>query len=127
MSTDGKRQMIAFAAVFPVADVGRSLAFFVERLGFGVEFKLGDPPEYAIIDREAVSLHLMPAARAPETRGHSSVYVFVADVDALHRELDGRGAPIEVAPTDFDYGMREMSVRDPDGNRLTFGCEVRRA
>jgi len=27
----------------------------------------------------------------------------------------------KAAPADFFYGMREMSVRDPDGNRLTFG------
>jgi hypothetical protein len=27
----------------------------------------------------------------------------------------------EAPPGDFFYGMREMSVRDPDGNRLTFG------
>ena len=126
MPADGKRQMIAFAAVFPVSDVARSLAFFVDRLGFGVEFKLGDPPEYAIIDREAVSLHLMPAGSAPETLGRSSVYVFVSDVDALHGELVGRGCPIEVPPEDFSYGMRETSVRDPDGNRLTFGCEAKR-
>jgi hypothetical protein len=29
-----------------------------------------------------------------------------------------------VPPTDFSYGMREMSVRDPDGNRITFGQQV---
>jgi hypothetical protein len=28
---------------------------------------------------------------------------------------------------DFDYGMREMSLRDPDGNRITFGQEVKAA
>ena len=37
------------------------------------------------------------------------------------------GCPIEVVPEDFSYGMREMSVRDPDGNRVTFGEEIKRA
>ena len=122
-----QRQLTAFAAVFTVADVGRALAFYTECLGFGVEFKMGDPPEYAIIDRDAVSLHLMPARRAPDTLGRSSIYVFTADVDALHRGLLGRDCPIEVAPQDFDYGMREMSVRDPDGNRITFGQAIERS
>jgi hypothetical protein len=45
----------------------------------------------------------------------------------LHDELRGRGCASEVAPADFSYGMREMSVRDPDGNRLTFGCEIKAA
>ena len=125
MTDPGTRQLLAFAAVFTVADVARSIAHYVDRLGFRVEFRLGDPPSYAIIERDALSLHLMPVRQAPETLGRSSVYVFVADVDALHDELRGRGGPIEVAPADFDYGMREFSVRDPDGNRLTFGCESR--
>ena len=42
----------------------------------------------------------------------------------VHGELQALGCPIEVPPTDFFYGMREMSVRDPDGNRITFGQEA---
>jgi catechol 2,3-dioxygenase-like lactoylglutathione lyase family enzyme len=120
-----QRQLTAFAAVFTVTDVARALAFYTERLGFGVEFKMGDPPEYAIVDREAVSLHLMPATRGPDALGTSSIYVFTADVDALYRELLAHDCPIEVAPEDFDYGMREMSVRDADGNRMTFGQAIK--
>jgi len=115
----------AFAAVFTVGDVAASLGFYLGRLGFPEHFRLGDPPSYAIVERDAVSLHLMPASEAPETRGRSSIYVFVADVDRLHAELQALGCPIEAPPTDFFYGMREMSVRDPDGNRITFGQEVK--
>ena len=114
----------AFAAVFTVGDVGASLGFFVDRVGFREHFRLGDPPSYAIVERDAVSLHLMPASEAPETCGRSSIYVFVDDVDQLHTELHALGCPIEVPPTDFFYGMREMSVRDLDGNRITFGQEA---
>jgi len=66
----------------------------------------------------------MPASEMHETRGRSSIYVFVTDVDRLHTELQDLGCPIEVPPADFFYGMREMSVRDPDGNRITFGQPV---
>ena len=111
----------AFAAVFTVRDVGASLGFFLGRLGFREHFRLGDPPSYAIVERDAVSIHLMPASEAPESRGRSSIYVFVADVDRLHGELQALGCPIEAPPADFFYGMREMSVRDSDGNRITFG------
>ena len=114
----------AFAAVFTVADVAASLGFYLGRLGFREHFRLGDPPSYAIVERDAVSLHLMPASEAPETCGRSSIYVFVDDVDQLHTELHALGCPIEVPPTDFFYGMREMSVRDLDGNRITFGQEA---
>jgi catechol 2,3-dioxygenase-like lactoylglutathione lyase family enzyme len=117
-------QLRAFAAIFPVSDVARSIAFFIDMLGFDEEFKYGDPLDYAIVDRDAVSLHLMRVTNDLPMIGRSSIYVFVADVDALHEEISGHGCTIEVAPQDFPYGMREMSVRDPDGNRVTFGQEV---
>jgi catechol 2,3-dioxygenase-like lactoylglutathione lyase family enzyme len=119
-------RLTAFAAVFTVAEVAASLRFFVDRLGFKVDFQMDDPPSYAIIERDAVSLHLMPASQEARGLGRSSIYVFVAGVDALHGELKSRGCPIESAPEDYFYGMREMSVRDPDGNRVTFGQEIKK-
>jgi catechol 2,3-dioxygenase-like lactoylglutathione lyase family enzyme len=115
----------SFSAVFAVRDVGQSLGFFMGKLGFRVEFRMGDPVEYAIIERDMVSLHLMPASRDPAALGQARIYVFTAGVDALHEELRALDCPIEVAPKDLSYGMRELSVRDPDGNRLTFGEEVK--
>ncbi|MBM3549866.1 MAG: VOC family protein [Alphaproteobacteria bacterium] len=119
--------LTAFSAVFTVSDVSPSLRFYVEKLGFKIHFQMGDPPSYAIIERAVVSLHLMPKSRDPSGLGTSSIYVFVAGIDALHDELTSRDCPIEVAPEDFSYGMREVSVRDPDGNRLTFGEEIKPA
>jgi catechol 2,3-dioxygenase-like lactoylglutathione lyase family enzyme len=118
-------RLTAFAAVLAVRDVGASLAFYLDRLGFREQFRLGDPPEYAILDRDAVSLHLMPAARGDAMGlGRSNVYVFTPAVDRLHEEFREAGCAIEVPPTDFPYGMREMSLRDPDGNRITFGQDL---
>lgn len=121
----GQGRLTGFSAVFTVRDVAASLAFYVGRLGFAAQFAMGDPPTYAIIERETVSLHLMPASQDPAGLGRSSIYVYVDDVDALHAGLVAMGCPIEIAPEDFFYGMRETSVRDPDGNRITFGAEVR--
>jgi uncharacterized glyoxalase superfamily protein PhnB len=121
----GQGRLTGFSAVFTVRDVAASLAFYVDRLGFAAQFAMGDPPTYAIIERETVSLHLMPASQDPAGIGRSSIYVYVDDADALHAGLVAMGCPIEIAPEDFFYGMRETSVRDPDGNRITFGAEVR--
>jgi catechol 2,3-dioxygenase-like lactoylglutathione lyase family enzyme len=118
-------RLTAFSAVFTVGDVAGALGFLVDRLGFVEQFRMGDPPSYAIADRDAVSIQLMPAAQSPATLGHGRLYVFVANIDALHAEFVGRGCPIELAPTDLPYGMREMAVRDADGNRITFGQEVK--
>jgi uncharacterized glyoxalase superfamily protein PhnB len=113
-----------FSSVFTVRDVAASLVFYGERLGFVTEFAMGDPPTYAIVERETVSLHLMPISQDPRALGFSSIYVYTHDVDGLHAELVGRGCPIEIAPKDLAYGMREMAVRDTDGNRITFGQDI---
>jgi catechol 2,3-dioxygenase-like lactoylglutathione lyase family enzyme len=126
MTNAADRKLVAFAAVFTVRDVGRSLDYYGARLGFREFFRLGDPPSYAIVERDAVSLHLMPASQESRGLGCSSIYVFAASVDDLHAELLAQGCTIEHAPADLDYGMREMSVLDPDGNRITFSQEVTR-
>lgn len=120
---EGGERLRGFSAVFTVRDVGVSLAFYRERLGFAVQFQMGEPPSYAIIESGPVSLHLMPASQAAAALGLSSIYVYVRHVDGLHRDYVARGCAIEVPPEDFFYGMREMSLRDPDGNRITFGEE----
>jgi catechol 2,3-dioxygenase-like lactoylglutathione lyase family enzyme len=112
------------SAVLVVADVARSLDFYVGTLGCTECFRVGDPPDYAAVEREALVLNLMPASRAPSAHGQAHLHVMVTGLDALHAELVARGCAMEVPPTEFWYGLREFSLRDPDGNRITFGEEV---
>ena len=95
MTNAASRKLVAFAAVFTVRDVGRSLDYYRGRLGFREFFRLGDPPSYAIVERDAVSLHLMPASQEARGLGRSSIYVFAASVDDLHAELLAQGCTIE--------------------------------
>jgi uncharacterized glyoxalase superfamily protein PhnB len=46
------------------------------------------------------------------------VYLYVSDVDAWHQEAQDAGLAVESPPSDQPWGNREMSLRDPDGNRL---------
>jgi uncharacterized glyoxalase superfamily protein PhnB len=52
---------------------------------------------------------------------HASIYVVVADPDALHERAKGAGAEITRELQDTDYGSREFSARDPEGNVWSFG------
>lgn len=121
---DRDERLRGFSAVFTVRDVGAAIGFYRDRLGFSVQFRMGEPPTYAIIENDPVSLHLMPVTQDAAALGLSSIYVYVQDIAGLHDDLVGRGCPIEVAPKDLAYGMREMSVRDPDGNRITYGQDI---
>ena len=53
--------------------------------------------------------------------GHASIYVVVDDPDALHDRARAAGADVSRGLTDMDYGSREFSALDPEGNVWTFG------
>jgi uncharacterized glyoxalase superfamily protein PhnB len=51
----------------------------------------------------------------------SSAYVIVADPDGLHDRAKAAGAEITRELQDTDYGSREFSATDPEGNVWSFG------
>jgi uncharacterized glyoxalase superfamily protein PhnB len=59
--------------------------------------------------------------RFNQAAGHTSVYVVVEDPDRHHDRAREAGARIERELTDQDYGSREYTARDPEGNLWSFG------
>jgi uncharacterized glyoxalase superfamily protein PhnB len=53
--------------------------------------------------------------------GPVSLYVVCDDPDALFARADAAGAEVLQGLADQDYGSRDFTVRDPDGNVWTFG------
>lgn len=53
--------------------------------------------------------------------GRASIYVIVADPDGLHDRAQAAGATISRGLTDQDYGSREFTAEDPEGNVWSFG------
>ena len=53
--------------------------------------------------------------------GESWTYVVVSDADAHHAQARAAGAEIVSELTDQDYGSRDYSARDPEGNLWSFG------
>jgi uncharacterized glyoxalase superfamily protein PhnB len=51
----------------------------------------------------------------------ASIYIVVADPDAHYERARAAGAEIVRELTDEDYGSREYSARDPEGNLWSFG------
>ena len=52
--------------------------------------------------------------------GVSVVYVAVDDADAAYERAKAAGAEV-TEPVDQDYGSRDITVTDPDGNRWSLG------
>ncbi len=51
----------------------------------------------------------------------TTFYVIVDDVDAHHARATAAGAVVVYPLTDQDYGSRDYSCKDPDGNLWSFG------
>ena len=81
-----------------------------------------DTYAFAHRDRD-LTIHLA-LADGEEPPGHSALYLHCQDADRVAEEW--REAGIEVdGPRDEDYGKREGSVTDIDGNIIRFGSTLR--
>ena len=56
---------------------------------------------------------------------HGGLSVFVDDVDAHFARVKAAGALVEREPEDQEYGLRDCSVRDPEGHHFWFSQELR--
>lgn len=58
---------------------------------------------------------------SPDGRRTDSLYLAVEDPDALHDRIAAAGGMIVTALHDTDYGSRDFTCRDPEGNLWSFG------
>ncbi len=124
---DGQLQLVrgtwlvtGFEPIFKVSDVARSVAWF-ERAGFEASFH---DDAYAFAHRDLrLTIHLA-RAEGDEVPGGAALYIHCHDADRVAEQW--RAAKIEVdGPRDEDYGKREGSTTDPDGNVIRFGSPIR--
>ena len=105
---------------FTVADVERSVAFY-EQLGFEAS---AHDTTYAFAHRErGLTLHLAKAEEG-SVPGHGSLYIHCQDADRVAEDWRMAGVAV-LGPEDQDYGRREGTVADPDGNTIRLGSPMR--
>lgn len=113
--------------VLLVGDLGRSIAFFGDQLGFTCQ-TYGEPPNFATATRDGETILLsladpshtvVPNWRIVEKMW--DVYIRVDDVDAVYTEVQERGAAIDYTIYNAPHGFREFGVQDPDGHDIAFG------
>ena len=117
-----------------VANVERSLAFYVETLGFarGMTVPDASPFVFAAVTSGEVEIFLNDAATAvkeyPAFAGKplgatGTMYIELEGVDALHERIKSSATITMPLVTQF-YGMREFGILDPDGYVITFAERV---
>ena len=117
----GVGRVVSVEPIFVVSDVARAVAHY-ERLGFSTSHH---DEGYAFAHRNELTIHLAGPGIDSERVGRGTIYMHVDDADALAEEWRGAGIDF-VAPQDFEWGKREGSHEDPDGNLIRFGSPLRR-
>jgi catechol 2,3-dioxygenase-like lactoylglutathione lyase family enzyme len=109
--------------VFHVTNTAAAEAFYAT-LGFHADSEDSDKsdPRFVAVERDGVSLHL--SSHSGDGVVGSVAYVVVEDVDVLHAELASKGVQIDTGPVDQTWGVREMYVKDGDGNCLRFATPI---
>ena len=111
------------ATTFHVSDLAASLQFYTSLLGFAERFCFGD---YAGVQHGDVQIHLSgPKSTNKRSVGQGGIYIFCDDVDSYYSEVLSKGVKTQAPPKDYEYGMRDFVLEDPDGNLLGFGQETK--
>ena len=103
--------------VLAVEDVNKAVDFYTTRLGFEKLFEFGP---YAGVARGAATIHL-DGAETSVFPGPTCCRVDVQGVEKLSAEMEAQGVvhPDEHLAT-TPFGMRQSSVLDCCGTRITF-------
>lgn len=111
--------------VLRVTSASASFPFYVQGLGFTVDWEYRHEPNFPVfaqLTREDQSIFLTEHADDCQIGG--AIYFAVPDVDECHQAFQAAGVVHTDSPQDTAWKTREVSVTDPDGNRLTFFTEL---
>ena len=105
-----------------VADIDRSVDFYVKQLGFTQKWRFeGEDGTSGVAQVARPGCELILEAETPDKTGKGLMFISLdAEVlNGLRAELEGRGVDVK----DGHWGYRVMVIADPDGNEFYFPYE----
>jgi catechol 2,3-dioxygenase-like lactoylglutathione lyase family enzyme len=104
--------------VFFVESVERSIAFYIEKLGFTKGFCYEEEGKILVGQVNREDCEIILNCQQPEKTGRGRIFISIdpEPLKTLRVEFEDRGAPIR----DGWWGYDTMIIADPDGNELFF-------
>ena len=120
-------------------DIQRVIAHYRDTLGFELAGAMpDDDPTWCLMKRDETRIMFLGPHDHDDDDDHdqegddhehvhapgvSSLYFYPDNIDTLWDELKDRDE-VEHPLEDMDYGMREFTIRDPNGYALNFGSPI---
>ena len=103
--------------IFRVSDLQASIDYYINILGFKIDWRAGGV--IASVSRDRCGIFLCEG-----DQGHAGgwVWIGVEDAEALFHEYREKGAKVRHPPTNYQWSY-EMQIEDLDGNVLRMGSE----
>lgn len=89
-------------------------AFFAEEISRSINPKNEDIAN--VILKIGNSCFMISQAREPFLNMRTAFYLYVDDVEEIHRRAVENGAKVEFEPANMDYEDRQSGIIDPSGN-----------
>jgi catechol 2,3-dioxygenase-like lactoylglutathione lyase family enzyme len=123
------RNLVSINPFFIVKDLQASISYYIERLGFQLDFQGPDQdPYYGRVSRDGIGIMLkaiLPDVLPRPNRSRHEwarwdAYIYTLDPDALFDELRQRGVSFVKELSFIDEGLWGFEVTDADGYVLAF-------
>lgn len=113
--------------ILRIFDEGKAREFYVDFLGFTIDWEHrfeASAPLYMQVSKDRCVLHL--SEHYGDGTPGAALRIETDDVDAFQEELmSKRYKYARPGAEDMPWGTRDMSIKDPFGNRLTFTSAIR--
>lgn len=117
------------APQFIVKDIAKSVEFYSELLGFGVDYLSGSPPNYAVVFRDEVYIHLCIEKASGYKIGPGGAFIVVNGVDEIWKNIQNKNIEIISPLANQDYGVnvhfKVFTIYDLDQNVLRIGEKIK--
>lgn len=123
----GQAKIIGIAPQLVVRDVAKTAAYYRDVLGFRMIGLVGDPPVYAMTERDGFQLHFAQSDTAQIKTNKdfraiaNDLILWVPEIDLFFDELRSKKANIIEGIIKRNYGSREFIIEDCDGHRILIG------
>jgi len=118
---------------FTVNDLQKSLAFYRDVLGFELEEKYERQGTLVGVGLQAGDVFFMLGQddwkKGRDRRKGEGFRIYcmtTQDVDVIAEKIQAAGGTLDQEPRDQPWGMRDFSLTDPDGYKITIAVETKK-